>query len=219
MSEFAKVLEDYDLLKVNWRETTKKYQEECDAFFAAEFKKQFPKKKKYDFNLIVGYEATLKNFQDTAKAMQTEYSAKCKEYEGRLNNLSDTTEIPITEDWYEHYQSSGYYYSSQTQAEKYAEGSCKRVIGICEMHDVESKYTWEKQEISPYLIHKVWIRSNRIGSEILNRRKYSLKDFVKSCWKAGVNPRVYNPFLPYGIEEEYGLDYHGNEKVKEEVNV
>ena len=42
----------------------------------------------------------------------------------------------------------------------------------------------------------------------------SFKDQIKSCWKRGVNPRVYNPFLPAGLEEKLGLDYFGGEKAK-----
>lgn len=38
-----------------------------------------------------------------------------------------------------------------------------------------------------------------------------LRDWVKGCWKRGVNPRVYNPFLPHGLEEKLGLDHFGND--------
>jgi hypothetical protein len=31
--------------------------------------------------------------------------------------------------------------------------------------------------------------------------------------KKGVNPRVYMPFLPHGIEQQLGLDYFGNDLV------
>lgn len=35
--------------------------------------------------------------------------------------------------------------------------------------------------------------------------------FVRSCWQKGVNPRVFNPFIPYGFEERHGFDYYGRE--------
>lgn len=38
-----------------------------------------------------------------------------------------------------------------------------------------------------------------------------LRDWLKGCWKRGVNPRVYNPFLPHGLEEKLGIDFHGGD--------
>lgn len=36
-----------------------------------------------------------------------------------------------------------------------------------------------------------------------------LVEQVRLCWARGVNPRVYNPFLPHDFESKHGLDYHG----------
>lgn len=41
----------------------------------------------------------------------------------------------------------------------------------------------------------------------------SLRDWLKSCWKRGVNPRVLQPYLPPGLEEKLGIDYFGNDLV------
>lgn len=43
----------------------------------------------------------------------------------------------------------------------------------------------------------------------------TLKEIVKNCWKRGVQPRVYFPTLPYEYEQKMGLDYFGNEIIKE----
>ncbi len=51
--------------------------------------------------------------------------------------------------------------------------------------------------------------------EIVRRRPgLSLVEQVRLCWKRGVNPRVYNPYLPHGFEEKHGLDFFGNYKEK-----
>lgn len=42
----------------------------------------------------------------------------------------------------------------------------------------------------------------------------SLRDFVKACWSRGLNPRVYDPFLPHGLEERLGVDYQGRDVEK-----
>jgi len=38
----------------------------------------------------------------------------------------------------------------------------------------------------------------------------SLREQIRLCWKRGVNPRVYQPFLPHGLEEKLGIDFQGN---------
>lgn len=47
--------------------------------------------------------------------------------------------------------------------------------------------------------------------ELVRRRKVPLRAWVAACWAAGVNPRVYDPFLPAGLEERLGLDYQGRD--------
>lgn len=36
-----------------------------------------------------------------------------------------------------------------------------------------------------------------------------LREEVRWCWANGMQPRVFNPFLPHGFEEREGLDYFG----------
>jgi hypothetical protein len=50
----------------------------------------------------------------------------------------------------------------------------------------------------------------QLDFEILKLRpEPPLKEQVRLCWARGVNPRVYNPFLPYGYEKENGITYEG----------
>lgn len=42
----------------------------------------------------------------------------------------------------------------------------------------------------------------------------TLCEWLKLCMQLGANPRVYNPFLPHGLEAKLGLDYFGNDVVK-----
>ena len=50
-----------------------------------------------------------------------------------------------------------------------------------------------------------------IDVEIILARPLALREWVRQCWKMGVNPRVYNPYLSVGYEEKVGLDYFGND--------
>jgi hypothetical protein len=39
----------------------------------------------------------------------------------------------------------------------------------------------------------------------------TLREWLANCMKRGANPRVYNAFLPYGLEAKLGLDNFGND--------
>lgn len=53
-----------------------------------------------------------------------------------------------------------------------------------------------------------------VDIDIIKRTPLALKEWVRRCWKKGVNPRVYNPYLPHEFEQTNGLDYFGNETKK-----
>ena len=59
---------------------------------------------------------------------------------------------------------------------------------------------------------EVYVRADAITCEVLRRKPGpTLLESVRLCWKRGVNPRVFNPYLPFGYEEKVGLDFFGNE--------
>lgn len=67
-----------------------------------------------------------------------------------------------------------------------------------------------------YHTEDAWLAAVRVEDEIdveIVRRSPPppLREQVRLCWKRGVNPRVYNPFLPHGYEEQAGLDYFGRD--------
>ena len=60
--------------------------------------------------------------------------------------------------------------------------------------------------------YHVMVPATGLGLAILRRKPgLPLRDFVRSCWKAGVNPRVSQPFLPADYEAQVGLDHWGGE--------
>lgn len=38
-----------------------------------------------------------------------------------------------------------------------------------------------------------------------------LREWVKRCWAFGADPRIFNPFLPVGLETTLGIDYGGRD--------
>ncbi len=54
---------------------------------------------------------------------------------------------------------------------------------------------------------------SKLDVEILKLKPtaITLREWLKKCWAVGCNPRVFNPYLPHGIEAKLGLDYFGGE--------
>lgn len=69
---------------------------------------------------------------------------------------------------------------------------------------------------APYHTEDAWLAAVRVEDaidvEIVKRSPPPpLREQVRLAWKRGVNPRVYNPFLPHGYEEQAGIDYFGRD--------
>jgi hypothetical protein len=59
---------------------------------------------------------------------------------------------------------------------------------------------------------QVWAQCDHDKAQWALNQKTDFVEVVRLCWKRGVNPRVYYPFLPVGFEEKNGLDFFGNKK-------
>jgi len=76
----------------------------------------------------------------------------------------------------------------------------------------EQPYYASKGWVVPDVRFQVWVALDEVGCAILERKEdVSLREWVRLCWKRGVNPRVYAPMLPAGYEDKHDLDYFGND--------
>lgn len=66
-----------------------------------------------------------------------------------------------------------------------------------------------------YVTFKVMVKVHGEDDIALLDRKpgMSLREWMKACWSRGKNPRVYNPYLPPGLEEKLCIDYFGRDLV------
>lgn len=146
-------------------------------------------------------------WEEKAKIMTDSHYNAQYEMNKELNRLAQEEEIPTTEElniiytvWTSDFSSQGY------GASKYAKESAQNYANKCIFQNLKAEVKPTDQG------YGVYTNTTEIGWDMIQRRPGpSLKEWIKSCWKAGTNPRVYNPFLPYGIEEKLGLDYFGNE--------
>jgi hypothetical protein len=108
----------------------------------------------------------------------------------------------LTTTWDSTFRTQGF------SADKYAEGSAQLSADTARHHGVAVEVR-RTTDPAGYTV-MVQVRE-ALDVEILKLKSPpSLRESVRLCWKRGVNPRVFNPFLPPGYEETAGLDYFGN---------
>jgi hypothetical protein len=150
-----------------------------------------------------------------ASALYEELTALRK----RLSELAPLAEVRAAGpdgDWYALELRSTWDYSTQGfGALHYAEGAVQftadvaRALGFVDGVDLVVLRV-------PYHTEDAWLAAVRVEDaidvEIVKRSPPPpLREQVRLCWKRGVNPRVYNPFLPHGYEEQVGIDYFGRD--------
>lgn len=96
-------------------------------------------------------------------------------------------------------------FSTQTNPHHYAEGFAKVLAA-----EVATAGVTATIETGPHE-YRVTVPLDSVRVEALKcRAGLGTKDFLKLCWKHGINPRVILPF-PAGLEDKYGIDYFGND--------
>jgi len=112
--------------------------------------------------------------------------------------------------------SSADYNSQGFGASGYAKGDAQNSLDHATFNNYKAEMRVNRHESDRWGVNhadfEVWVFTTEIGLEILRRKPtISLRDWLKTCWKRGVNPRVINPFLPSGLEEKLGIDFFGND--------
>lgn len=147
-------------------------------------------------------------------ALSDLWSGLRKDVERELDEAAQGAEVRpgparmLTEVWTSSYSSQGLGASRYARQSAELTASQVRALGITASVKRE---TGGGPKPADYLEHwQVFVEvEGDLDVEILKRRKVPLRDWVAGCWRAGVNPRVYDPFLPHGIEERLGIDYQG----------
>lgn len=110
--------------------------------------------------------------------------------------------LVVDEAWASSYGSQG------LGAAAYARGAMELAADAARAAGVEVEVRLVDDEETYRVLARV---AEQVDVEILKRKALPLREQVRMCWKRGVNPRVYNPFLPHGYEERAGLDFFGGE--------
>lgn len=194
------------------------------------YKAKFPKKRKpkdVDVNDDPEVMAEMAIIQVQANRVQ-ELAAKARErWEKELREVAKLIDLVTGDEWTMAYAvDQGSYGSQGYGASRYASASAEsyadtfrllglpvKVVPVTHEYSTPSKYYGKT-----YMSFEVHVQTTQ---ETIDIAKYkpvqSMREWVRSQWARGVNPRVMNPFLSHGYEEANGLDYFGNDLRKKEV--
>ena len=220
---FAETFAVMQAAKTAYWKTADEYNAGLRAEQEAFFKAKFPRRKKIDFDLLKGdpeFEAIFPRWKAKADQVMAAHAQAEKDFDAKLIDEA-LEEIPATTFLGQVYTSSASNYRSQGfGASNYAEKSAESKADIARFHGFHAEVRpvgteHRTNDGCRYQNYGVFVNTTEIGWEMLIRRPGpTLKDWLKMCWKRGVNPRVFNPCLPHGLEEKFGIDYFGNDVVK-----
>lgn len=158
------------------------------------------------------WDAMAKPFRDAAKVLGALREKQAEAHRKELRELATVATIPPGfEDTEQCTRVEWVYagaYSNQTASKKYALASARGYLDQAELYGLEGHV-----EVTDSGGIDVFVNCDADTWEVVKAKPgVSLKEWVRLCWKRGVNPRVFNPYLPHGFEEKNGLDFFGGSK-------
>ena len=153
-------------------------------------------------------------YEQVAQASHDHFRAMRDSIRQNLDALAESAEVNLGDPilvstvWASTYSSQGY------GASRYAKGAAESDALVYRRLGVPVEVRTVKNGVSE--VFEVWANVESIADhEIARRKKLSLRDWLKDCLRRGLDPRVFDPFLPHGIERRLGLDYFGNDVPKD----
>lgn len=161
-------------------------------------------------------------FKERAQAIDDAQRQQREIEREALETLADQAEVRSGDKQLILYTAWSSTYSSQGfGATSYARGAAEQHADVVRFYNIAvdvvevnacSVESWPNSSMRWADFNVVVHVESELDVEILQRKPgLPLREQVRLCWKRGVNPRVYNPYLPAGYEEKVGLDYHGGE--------
>jgi hypothetical protein len=186
--------------------------------FLNEFRSKYPKLKKVNretpfkekyFNdnleLITRFRKNITDYQANMFDGQKEYEAKLVE----LASNPDLT-VPISEDAIVvHYLYAGAYASQGFGADRYSLGNLERIAQKYEFYGVKCYIPPLTKDTGSYTVMGY---TTEIGVSIVEHKSgLPMREQIKQMLQKGINPKVYNPFLPHDYLEQFKLDAWGKD--------
>lgn len=166
------------------------------------------------FDILARYEAEAEALVETTRAEKDKVGEQ-------LDQLAE--KIPVTSegaDWRQADSVSSSDYSTQTDSHGYARRSAEMKV-LHYRHagleaEVRRTLLRDKHPGDPFFAksgvtyYEVWVRASELDVKVAKRKGGpTLKEQLQWAWDNGVNPRVFNPWLPHGLEERLGVKIGG----------
>lgn len=232
VEKFSRATELLNLTILKHKQKREQLQQEYETDVLNSWKKKYPKSKakfitlkKRQWNFV---DPIFKRWKEKAKISSKIYFDQTERIHKILDILAK--DYPLVESknvWRRIFSiDSGTYSTQGFGAEKYtrnhAEQDADRIrYTNLPVHIRTHVWEWERSAHDRWAPNsityfEVWapVETEEQVDVLTRKPGPSLKEWIRLCWKRGVNPRVYNPFLPYGLEEKLGLDYFGNQTQK-----
>lgn len=203
-----------------YKEERRALEKEYHEALRTSYKQKYPRRKmpelEYEF-FEKGRELAkevVNVYNPLVEALDSRHRQEKKEHEKQLRELAETTEVEVSETQWTRlrriYEST--YRSQGMGAETYARNAAEMDADRARFHGVPTEVRRVMTNRHKLVMYEVWAAVDKVNAALLKIKPGpTLKEAVRLCWKRGVNPRVYNPFLPHGYEEQNNLDYFGNE--------
>ena len=225
MERFGKVLAELDAVNEEASSEVERLRAGCEEALRAMYKEVHPRR---EFTVARCLEEVPKaeevrlEWQERAVEVMDGAKVARKELKDELVLLAGRMDVPVCDEWAVWTTVSSTFYNSQGfGACKYARQSAQQYADKAMFHGVEAEVVEMNRHRSKgqwpvdHADYEVRVKTTEVGMAILDRKPdIPMDEWVRLCWERGVNPRVYNPFLPSFLpssyEEEHGLDYFGN---------
>lgn len=220
---FKATLEELAELRSTFWEWARAFDAACVEAQVKAAKAKFPRKRIDAYSKLSKLldkdecDSIMKHRREEAEISYNDYADEVKAIEYRLDDMAaklkpragDTT-ATLDSVWIGSYRTQGW------GAESYAKGSADRMAlraSVCKIPvEVVKRFEDINGKSKPWAFDVIVSVEDPIDVELIKRRPtLSIRDEIKFCLQHGLNIRVYNPFLPHGIEEKLGLDHFGND--------
>jgi hypothetical protein len=156
------------------------------------------------------HEKIYQAFQEKARALVEQQASETKRLKELVTSIASklkprrgSERFTYASHWISTYRSQGY------GAERYTGGLADIDLGFVESHGIEAAVVHDSNGLDSYDV--LVMVEDSIDVEILKAQDFSIRDFLKACWSRALDPRVFNPYLPHGLEEKLGIDFQGRD--------
>ena len=214
LERFEKILAELESCRKQFEKTKKCFQTDFENELCSMYTEVYPRRKfsvERCLKEVVKSADVLVKWREKAAEVEKEYRDTEKRLVSEKDKLAESLDIPISTDlrfWRMEssttYNSQGYgaCHYAKVCAEQYA-GKARCYGLVAEVREVRRCRTH-----GPYAIdhadYEIWVGTTEVGIHILHVKweDISIVEWCASCWGCGVNPRVYNPFIPKKIVDE-----------------